>query len=291
VCSRNPESVAAQARTWKIRGWTDPDAMLRDVEVDVVYISTPIGLHAEHGRRVLQAGKHLWCEKPLATSLDATVELLATAQRKRLSVCEGLMYLYHPHFQQLNAYLTNGRLGTVLSVGSRFGIPKLEYGSFRTDPNLGGGALFDVGCYPISAIHALFPEHETRVAASQVGTRDGSAVDTDGTAMLEVTNGVTAQLEWRIDCAYRNEMTVWGTEGSVTTHQIFSKLATYVPEFEFRDFRGVPTVETGVAADHFATMLERFAAVTAGAIDDSGERARIVRTATVMDEIWRRGGK
>lgn len=287
VCSRNPETVAAQARACDCRGWTDSEAMLRDGDLDVVYVSTPIGLHAAHGRRVLEAGKHLWSEKPLATSLDATLDLLGLAQRSRLSVCEGMMYLHHPHFRQLSAYVASGRLGTMLSAGSRFGIPPLDYASFRTDPALGGGALFDVGCYPISAVHALFPGHETRVVTSQVGSRGGSAVDTDGTAVLEVTNGVTAHLEWRIDCAYRNEITLWGTHGSVTTHQIFSKPPTYVPEFELRDVRGRAAAETAVAADHFVTMIEHFTGITDGTVDDSGERARIVRTATVMDEIWR----
>ena len=287
VCSRNADSVAAQARTWNCRGWTDPDGMLRDEEVEAIYVSTPIGLHAEHGRRVLRAGKHLWCEKPLATTLDATLELLEIAHRGRLTVCEAMMYLHHPQFRQLSGYVSSGHLGTTLSVGSRFGIPPLEYSSFRSDPVLGGGALFDVGCYPISAIHALFPSYDTRVLNSRIATRGGSAVDTDGTALLEVANGVNAYLEWHINCAYRNEITVWGTAGSVTTHQIFSKTPTYVPEFELRDLRGAAAVETGVAADHFATMLDYFAGITAGTVDDSGERARIVRTARVMDEIWR----
>jgi NDP-hexose-3-ketoreductase len=179
-------------------------------------------------------------------------------------------------------------LGTLLSVGSRFGIPTLDSPGFRTNPDLGGGALFDVGCYPVSAVHALFPDHETRVVQSQVGTRDGSPVDTDGSTVLEVANGVTAHLEWHINCAYRNEVTLWGTEGSVTTRQIFSKPPTWVPEFEFCDLRGVATIETGVAADHFTTMLERFADMTDGTADGNAERTRIVRTARVMDEIYRR---
>jgi predicted dehydrogenase len=263
--------------------------MLANPEVEVVFVSTPIGLHAEHGRRVLNAGKHLWCEKPLTTRLDATMHLVDIAQQKRLSICEALMYLHHPQFQQLTACVTSGRLGRVLSIGSRFGIPRLESPGFRTNPDLGGGALFDVGCYPVSAIHALFPDHETRVVQSRIGTRDGSPVDTDGWTVMEVTNGVTAHLEWRINSAYRNEMTLWGTEGSVTTRQIFSKQPSWVPEFEFCDLRGVATIESGVAANHFVTMLERFADITVEAADGSAERTRILRTAAAMDNIWRRG--
>lgn len=217
------------------------------------------------------------------------MELVDIAQHTRLSICEGLMYLHHPQFQQLTACVSSGRLGTVLSVGSRFGIPRLDSPGFRTNRDLGGGALFDVGCYPVSAIHALFPDHDTRVVLSQVGTRDGSPVDTDGWTVLEVTNGVTAHLEWRINAAYRNEVTLWGTEGSVTTRQIFSKQPNWVPEFEFCDLRGMATIETGAAADHFVTMLERFADMTDGTDNGIAERTRIVRTARVMDEICRRG--
>jgi predicted dehydrogenase len=285
VCSRRADRVEAQAELWRCQGWADPGQMLEDREVDAVFVATPIGLHAEHGRAVLRAGKHLWCEKPLATRLDAALELFGIAERKGLSVCEGMMYLHHPHFDALKHAVTSGRLGMVLSVGSRFGIPRLDYGSFRSDPALGGGALFDVGCYPISAIHTLFPD-DARVVTSRVDRRGGSAVDSDGTTVLELADGATAHLEWRINCAYRNEITIWGTEGSVTTHQIFSKPPTYVPELEFRDLRGVATIETSVAADHFMTMLQSFADVTNGKSDGDAERTRVVRTVRIMDEIW-----
>jgi dTDP-3,4-didehydro-2,6-dideoxy-alpha-D-glucose 3-reductase len=288
VCSRNGEAVSAQARRFNCKGWTDPAPMLGDSMLNVVYVSTPIGLHAEHGRGVLRAGKNLWCEKPLTTRLDATLELLDTAERQHLAVCEGLMYLHHPQFRQLSAYVDGGRLGAVLSVTSVFGIPRLDYPSFRTDPERGGGALFDVGCYPVSAVHALFPEQTTRVIVSKTGTRDGSAVDTDGIVVLEIANGATACLEWRINCAYRNEITLWGTEGSLRTHQIFSKPPTYAPEFAIRDVRGVETIESADSADHFVTMLQHFAAITNGRIDASRDRLRIARTAAVLDEIWGR---
>ena len=111
-------------------------------------------------------------------------------------MCEGMMYLHHPQFEMLKDAIASGRLGQVVSIGSRFGIPRLEYASFRSDPQLGGGALFDVGCYPISAIHTLFPDGEINVVTSRVEWRDGSAVDTDGAVVLEVLGGPTAYLEW-----------------------------------------------------------------------------------------------
>lgn len=286
VCSRDAQRVAECAERWRCRGWTDPASMLRDDAIDVVYVATPIALHGEHGRRVLEAGKHLWCDKPLAASRDAVLLLLERSARLGLAVCEGHMYLHHPQFQQVRRYITEGRLGRVTSIECRFGIPRLEQPGFRSDPSLGGGALFDVGCYPISAVHALFPESAASVVYSSVEFRDGWPLDTDGHALLQLSNDAVAHLEWRINGSYRNEIDVWGDRGSVFTDKIFSKPADYVPFFRVRDARGSETIEPGQAADHFVLMLRNFSKM----IDDKdaleSEHRRIARSADVMDRIW-----
>lgn len=286
VCSRNAQRVAECSDRWNCKGWTDPASMLRDDGIDVVYVVTPIALHGEHGRRVLEAGRHLWCDKPLATSRDAVVHLMEQSSRLGLAVCEGHMYLHHPHFQQFRRYIADGRLGRVISIACRFGVPRLEQPGFRSDPTLGGGALFDVGCYPISAVHALFPESAASVAYASVQSRDGWPLDTDGHAVLELSNGAVAFLEWRINGAYRNEIDVWGDRGSAFTDKIFSKPADYVPLFRLRDMRGQETIEPGHAADHFVLMLQNFSEMIDDKVALESERRRIVRSADVMDRIW-----
>lgn len=292
VCSRNSQSVSTCSQMWNCDGWTDATSMLRDPQVDIVYVATPIGLHAEHGMRVLDAGKHLWCEKPLSCRLQDTMALLERSRNRGLAVCEGFMYLYHPHFLALLGYLAEGRLGSIRSIGCQFGIPGLEHPGFRTDPALGGGALLDVGCYPVSAIEALFPEQSPYVAYARIATEDGSAVDTDGDAVIVMPNGVVAHLEWRINCSYRNRLDIWGEKGSVFSDKIFSKPANHVPVFHFRDTHGAETTEYGEANDHFSSMLRSFG----GMVDDvqlaEAERRRIVRRAEMLDRIWTasRGG-
>lgn len=286
VCSRDAQRVAECSDLWRCKGWTDPASMLRDDGIDVVYVATPIALHGEHGRLVLEAGKHLWCEKPLATSRGAVLQLIERSAQLRLALCEGHMYLHHPQFQQLRRYVTEGRLGRVTSIECRFGIPRLEQPGFRSDPSLGGGALFDLGCYPISAVHALFPEATADVAYASVQSRGAWPLDTDGQAVLELSNSAVAFLEWRINGSYRNEIDVWGDRGSAFTDKIFSKPPDYVPLFRLRDTRGSETTEPGQAADHFVLMLQNFNKM----IDDKDalelERRRIVRSADVMDRIW-----
>ena len=285
VCSRDARSVSTCAERWKCNGWTDAASMLRDADADIIYLATPSGLHAGHGKRILQARKHFWCEKPLACELQDTLALLESSRRERLSICEGFMYLHHPQFLRLSGYLAAGRFGPIISIGCRFGIPTLKHPGFRSDPALGGGALFDVGCYPISAVQALFPAEKPEVSYASIVTRDGSAVDTGGRAVIALAAGAVANLEWGIDCAYRNEIDIWAQRGSVFSDRIFSKPADHIPVFRVRDAEGVESIEYGEAKDHFVSMLENFLGTIHDLHAAEGERDRIARRAGVLDRI------
>ena len=286
VCSRNSGNVAACSQKWKCGGWTDAASMLGDTSADIIYVATPSGLHAEHGKHVLDAGKHLWCEKPLTCRLHDTLDLLELSRMRRLSICEGFMYLHHPHFRKLAEYIASGRLGPIKAIGCRFGIPRLEHPGFRSEAALGGGALFDVGCYPISALQALFPGHRPELRYAIVSARNGSAIDTDGQAIFALHDGMAVTLEWGIDCAYRNEIDIWGQDSSMFSDKIFSKPADYVPAFHFRDSHGVESTEYGEASEHFSTMLQGFRRM----IDDSpaveAERGSIGERAELLDRVW-----
>lgn len=291
VCSRNAAAVDASSREWSCAGWTDPDDMLRDGGVDAVYISTPTGLHAVHSRRVLDAGKHAWVEKPIAAGAAEAAGLIDLSRARGLTLCEAFMYLYHPQFAQLRGYVQSGRLGRVVAVASRFGIPPLDTPGFRNDPALGGGAFLDVGCYPVSALVALFPEASFAVSLARIHARPGSPVDTEGHAIIAASNGVTAHLEWRTHCAYRNEIFIWGEAGAISTELIFSKPEAHVPAFQLTDLKGARVVESGAAANHFVGMLETFG----DAVSDPGraeEQRRGIRArAELMQDIKSTGSE
>jgi predicted dehydrogenase len=288
VCSRDANKVAQSSEAWSCHGWTNPSPMLSDASVDIVYVSTPIGLHAEHGRAVLAAKKHFWCEKPLTSRLDDTLAILNTSRALGLSVQEGHMYLYHPQFERLSRLLDEERIGRILSLWCCFGIPSLERPTFRSDPSLGGGALYDVGSYPVSALAALFPDPWT-LKYSWTLNRDGVPIDTDGSCVIEVADGIEATLEWRINCGYRNEIQVWGTKGSIFTDRIFSKAADYVPYFRIRDVHGTETIEYSESANHFVRMLEVFRATISDDAAAEKERNAITRRAEMLERIRAKG--
>jgi NDP-hexose-3-ketoreductase len=290
VCSRTESTVEACVQDWNCKGWTDAASMLLDPVVDVVFVATPIGLHFAHGMRVLEANKHFWCEKPLTCRLQDTLGLLDRSRSKGLSVCEGHMYLYHPQFSKLSGYVHTGRLGATVSIECKFGIPPLQQETFRTDPALGGGALFDVGCYPVSAIQGLFPEERVDVNYSRISKQDSSEVDTDGHAIITLSNGVTAHLEWRINCAYRNEIDIWCERGSVFSDKVFSKPANHVPVFTLRNAQGVETIEYGESGNHFSLMLQNFLGTVSDLSAAEAERCRIAGRAELLERIAQRAG-
>jgi len=286
VCSRNWVSVNLCTIEMKCKGWTDSSSMLSDPSVDIVYVSTPIGLHYLHGKKVLLAGKHLWCEKPLTSKLEETLDLLELAISRKLSLCEGYMYLYHPQFHQLLDYVDDGILGKILSVKCRFGIPNIVNPGFRVDPNLGGGAFLDVGCYPISAVLQLFPNNPYEVKYSCIRTASGQKIDTGGETILYFQNDATVYLEWRINSSYQNEIDVWGTNGSISTQKIFSKHNNYVPFFVIKNNKGDEKIEPSISSDHFQLMLQHFLNTIDNLAKAESERLHIARRAEAVSKIF-----
>ena len=202
VCSRNGEVVDTCSKKWDCYGWNDSEEMLNSTEVDIVYISKPIGIHFSLAKQTLEASKHVWCEKPLTCSYNDTKVLVSLAEKKGKVLTESFMYLYHPQFQRVKKFVYDSK--GVHSVICRFGIPTLDNPGFRNNLDLCGGALWDVGTYTVSALLPLFPNQQAKVIFSEILTKKGMQVDSEGRAVLRFSQGATAYLEWGVGVAYKN---------------------------------------------------------------------------------------
>lgn len=285
ICSRNHDVAARVREQYRCEAWSEPERMLAAPDVDVVYVSTPTGLHAAHGEAVLRAGKHLWGEKPLVENSQQASSLIELSRERKVTVAEGFMFLYHPQFDRLRSLMESDRLGRVHTIACRFGIPPLDRPGFRDDPALGGGALLDVGSYTIATSVALVADPEPAIVSAEISTAPDSRVDTAGRAVLRYPGDVGVLLEWRTNCAYRNEIDLWGTAGSVTSDRIFSKPADYVPLFRFRDLRGHEQCEQGRPENHFVTMFAAFRASIEDSIAAEDNRQLIARRARLLDRV------
>ncbi len=285
VCSRTESVVKECVENLNCQGWTDPSDMLQEQDLDIIYLATPIGLHADQGKRVLQAGKHLWCEKPFTCELAQSEELIRLSRTKELTVAEGFMYLHHTQFKEIRNRIHAGQLGDIKEVSLRFGFPLLERPGFRYESSLCGGALWDVGSYFISAALNLFRNETVTVKYVDLRKSDNYNVDFDGTVILDFSGGARVISTWHIGTSYKNEIDVWGEEGSLYSDKIFSKVDGYTPELKSRDKYGVETSETLDSMNQFVEMFNQFLSLLESKDDAEHERKDIIHRARVMDEI------
>jgi len=131
------------------------DALLADPEIDAVYNPLPNGLHCEWTIKALQAGKHVLCEKPIASNTAEAERMAAAARDTGKVLVEAFHWRYHPLAARMRAIIDGGDLGTVRHVETHFCVPLLIPGDIRYRLDLGGGATMDVGCYAISILRFL----------------------------------------------------------------------------------------------------------------------------------------
>jgi dTDP-3,4-didehydro-2,6-dideoxy-alpha-D-glucose 3-reductase len=283
VCSRNSKVVETCAEQWNCFGWNDPEQMLNSVEVDIIYIATPIGVHFSLAKQVIEAGKHVWCEKPLTCSYTDTQELVSLAKERGIVLTESFMYLYHSQFQRVREFVDDSK--QIYSVVCRFGIPTLDKPGFRNNPALCGGALWDVATYTVSALLSLFPDQQVEVVFSEVLTKKGLQVDSEGRAVLRFSKGVTAYLEWGIGVAYKNEIDLWARDCSFYTDKIFSKPKEYRPMYRTRDLYGNERLEYGEQSEQFTDMFRNFLEAMNDKEKANKEKKNILQRARLMDDI------
>jgi dTDP-3,4-didehydro-2,6-dideoxy-alpha-D-glucose 3-reductase len=264
ITTRDQAVARDVAASYSCPVWSSPEAMLASADVDVVYLATPIGLHAAQGAAVLRAGKHLWCEKSLAANLAGASNLIELSRRMDLSVCEAFMYTYHPQFERVLAIVAGQQtLGRLFSITSRFSMPQLDRPGFRHSHALGGGALLDMACYPVSLALRLTSALETpRVRLCKISSAPGFEVDLAGYACLEFADTTVAFLEWGFGRAYMNEMTVSAENGSLHANYVFSKRDGLESSIEVRDLKGASRTEVFPATDAFVCMFRTFARAT-----------------------------
>ena len=129
--------------------------LLADPEVDAVYNPLPNSLHCEWTVRALEAGKHVLCEKPLASNADEARHMAEAAQKTGRVLMEAFHYRYHPLAARMREIVTSGELGRVRWLEAALCFPLLRRGDIRFDLSLAGGALMDAGCYAVNCVRFL----------------------------------------------------------------------------------------------------------------------------------------
>jgi len=175
-------------------------ALLADPELDAIYNPLPNSLHAEWTIRALEAGKHVLCEKPMASNADEALQMADAATRSGRRLIEAFHWRYHPLAARMREVVTSGALGRVRHVEATMGIPLPLPNDIRYHFALGGGAAMDVGCYTISIVRFLAgAEPEVLAAEARLASPN---VDRWMTAELRFPDGASG----RITCSLFSAM-------------------------------------------------------------------------------------
>jgi predicted dehydrogenase len=194
IASRSKDKADAYAREKKIkRAYGSYEALLADPEIDVIYNPLPNHLHAEWTIKAIEAGKHVLCEKPLALNL-ADVDAIDTAARQWGKVVEeGFVYRSHPQALKVKRLIDNGDLGKIKMVRGSFTYDETSPDNYRLKPEMGGGGLWDVGCYPISYMRTMLGAEPIEVFGWQVIGPTG--VDELFSAQMRFPGDIHAQFD------------------------------------------------------------------------------------------------
>jgi dTDP-3,4-didehydro-2,6-dideoxy-alpha-D-glucose 3-reductase len=255
VCSRSREKRDDATRQWHGASWAEPGAMLADPRVEVVYLATPTGLHFSHGMQVLEAGRHLICEKSLTGDGEQSLGMVDYSAEHDLLLCEALAFQYHPRFLAVREAIAGSEFGEVFHVSCCFGLPRLEKPGFRMTEALGGGALLDVGCYPLAAVRALFGDAGSVIHAHIKAGTDVE-VDVGGTARVEFDGTIAADLAWWYNGAYAADLTIYGERQSLYANRLFSKETVADSTIILRDLHGNGARRDLPSANAFVKMLD-----------------------------------
>ncbi|WP_445667151.1 Gfo/Idh/MocA family protein [Paenibacillus sp. FSL E2-8871] len=215
VGSRSQESADKFARDHGVpHAYATYEELVNDPNVDAVYIGTPHPFHKENALLALRAGKAVLCEKPFTVNSGELEEVVAYARDHKLFLMEAMWSRYIPAIVKVREWIAEGRIGEVRLVKADLG--------FRTDWNpesrllnlkLGGGALLDVGIYPVSFASMVFGPHPESISSTvHIGE---TGVDEHFSMLLDYGNGKTASLNGGIRLNTLEEAHVFGTEGRI----------------------------------------------------------------------------
>lgn len=220
VASRRQETAESFGDKWHIpRRYASYEALAADPDVEIIYIATPHNLHYENMQLCLNAGKHVLCEKPLTLNAHEAKESISLARQKQLFLMEAIWMRFFPAMAQVRQWVAEGVIGKIRLIQADFCFDRPFHPTHRLyNPELGGGALLDLGIYPLSFTTMLlgFPKEVHGWAQmSQTGVDELNALT------LIYDDNVTAQLTSGMVAYKPREAFVVGSQGYIKVHDIF----------------------------------------------------------------------
>ncbi|MFI2858356.1 Gfo/Idh/MocA family protein [Paenibacillus sp. JSM ZJ436] len=262
IASRNAEKAAEVAERFDIpRSYGCYDELLNDPNVDAVYIPLPNHLHKPWSIKAMQAGKHVLCEKPAALNELEIRQVAEAAQEHKRVFAEAFMYRYHPKHARVRELIESGEIGQIRGIHGSFTFNNAgDKSNVRYSREMGGGSVYDVGCYPISAARMIYGMEPRAVTCHAMFSEEHDGVDMMAHGMLEFEEGLGLTFECGMWAYSRCSLEIAGTEGRIELPSAFgwermedqAQILIHTP-------RGTREEKLG-AHNHFALQADAMAA-------------------------------
>jgi len=295
IASRSAERARATADSLGIpTSYGSYEELLADPEIEAVYIPLPNHLHAEWAIAAIEAGKHVLCEKPMATTSADAVAMIEAAERAGVKLMEAFMYRLHPLWVEVRRLLGEGVIGDLLAVQSFFSYYNDDPGDIRNRLDAGGGALFDIGCYPVNVARMLFGTEPSEVMAA-IRRDPVGGTDVVTSAVLDVDGRHAA-----FTCSTRLEddqrVHIHGTEGRLLVEIPFN-IPPDRPTRILAVAGGEPPVAPNVvvhevaAADQYAVQADAFSEAVRSSTEVPTPPQDAVANLRVIERIFAAAGR
>jgi predicted dehydrogenase len=267
IASRNADRAARVAANFGIaRAYEGYQTLLDDPEIEAIYNPLPNHLHVEWTIRALDAGKHVLCEKPLGLNAAEAQAIVAARERSGKRVMEAFMVRFHPQWQRIRALVRERRIGTVRAIQSAFTFPVFDPNNVRNREEWGGGALYDVGCYPIVTARYLFGSEPER-AVALIDRDPEFGVDRLTSGLLAFPGGGHLTFSSALQLASYQRVVVLGSQG---------RIEVSVPFTPQKDYACRIIIDSGASLDGSSAVFEQFPAVDQYALQ-CDEAAAVMR--------------
>lgn len=268
LASRDLPRAQEWAREFEIpRTHGSYESLLADPEIDAVYIPLPNELHRPWAFAAADAGKHILCEKPLALDASEAEEIVAHCRSRGVLLMEAFMWRHQPRVAELRRLIRDEKaIGELRLIRSAFSFA-IEPGDWRLDPKRGGGALWDVGCYGVSASR-LFASADPEQISAMAHFEGG--VDLTLTAQLRFPGDVLALVDCSFEQPFRCALELVGTRGSIEIADAF--LPAEHPTARLILDGKEPQVLSFDGKNQYGAMVDAFArSIAAGKLIDPAE--------------------
>jgi len=290
IASRDLHKAEETARTLGIaRAYGSYEELLADPQIEAVYNPLPNQLHVPWSIKAAEAGKHVLCEKPISMTVAEAKTLLAVQERTGVIIGEAFMVRTHPQWVRARELVRSGRIGQLRSIQGFFSYFNTDPKNIRNIPECGGGALMDIGCYPINTSRLLFDEEPLRV--SGLLEKDPvMKVDRLTSAILEFPSG-HAVFTCSMQLVPYQRMQLLGTKGRIEIEIPFNAPNDRPCRILIDDGRdlagGGITVETFPVCDQYTIQGDVFSR----AVREGGEvqipLADAIKNMAVIEAIFR----